>query len=66
MILLRIIDWIIGFVIGSLRWTLFLLSLPLILMAFLAYQIFWNTHRFFFFWLPLAPGLLVDGSFFVF
>jgi hypothetical protein len=36
------------------------LSLPLILVAFFVYQIFWNTHRFFFFWLPLTPGLLVD------
>ncbi len=60
MILLRLVDWIIGFVIGSLCWTLFLLSLPLILVAFFVYQIFWNTHRFFFFWLPLTPGLLVD------
>lgn len=60
MILLRIIGAFADFLVESLLWTCFLLSLPLILVGFFVYQIFWNTHRFFFFWLPLRPGLLVD------
>ena len=60
MLLLRIIGALVDFAVESLFYTCLLLSLPLICIGFFIYQIFWNTHRFFFFWLPLTPGLLVD------
>jgi hypothetical protein len=63
MLLLRIIGWLADFVVGSFIWAaviaLAALAAPFVLIGFFIYEIFWNT-KVFMFYLPLAPGLLVD------
>lgn len=56
---LRILGWLVDFIVGSLIWTVFIafaaLAAPFALVGFFVWQIFYNTDRFFHLWLPFTP-----------
>lgn len=56
---LRILGWIVDFIVGSLIWSVAIVlaafAAPFVLVGFFAWQIFYNTDRFFHLWLPFTP-----------
>jgi len=54
-ILGRLVDFILGSLIWSVAIVLAALAAPFVLIAFFAWQIFYNTDRFFHLWLPFTP-----------
>jgi hypothetical protein len=56
---LRILGYLVDFIVGSLIWTVVIalaaIAAPFVLVGFFVWQIFYNTDRFFHVWLPFTP-----------